>query len=110
MSSDSNLPRLGDIVYFYDENKHAFAAIVAFVHSRVSPKCDRPPVNLSIIRHDGRIRSQTEVEPAYDDGNAWRVIEKWSWPDEVPEDDYNPQPAPGTRRRQVGITDPIITN
>jgi len=110
MSDDSDIPRLGDIVYFYDDNKNAFSAIVAFVHDRVSPRCDRPLVNLAIFKHDGRNRAQTEVEPAYDTGNGWRVVEKWSWPDEVPEDDYNPSAQPGMRHRQVGITDPIQTN
>lgn len=110
MSNDSDIPRLGDILFYYDENKHAHTAIVAFVHPRFSSKCDRPILNLSILKHDGRITARTETEPAYDDGTQWRVIEKWSWPEEVPADDYNPHPAPGTRRRQVGITDPIPTH
>lgn len=107
MSVESNIPRLGDIVYFYDENKFAFAAIVAFVHDRVHGKTDRPLVNLTIFKHDGRVRAQTEVEPAYDDGEKWRLIEKWSWPDEIPTDEFKGTPSPGTRCRQVGITDPI---
>lgn len=110
MSEPSQIPRLGDIVYFYDEDKRAYAAMVAYVHPTFSRRCDRPNVNLSILKHDGRIRAQTDVEPSYEDEHGWRVINKWSWPDEIPEDDYNPDPSPTMRRMQVGLTENIVVS
>lgn len=110
-NSSTDIPRLGDIVYYFNEDKQPFAAMVAHVHEdRTDKVTGRPVCNLAIIKRDGRIAARVEVEPAYDDGDKWRLIEKWAWPDEVPEDEYNYLPPPAMRRRKVGAGEHLPTH
>lgn len=107
---DPNYPGLGDIVHFFNEDKRPFVAIVCFVHhDRIDSGTGRPVCNLAIFKHDGRNRAQVEVEPAYDDGDKWRLIEKWAWPGEVPKDQYNHgEPDPKMRIRKVGQGEHLV--
>jgi len=107
--SETDIPRLGDIVYYFDENKIPNAAIVAHVHSEKTDKITgRPVCNLAIFKRDGRIAPRVEVEPAYDDGNNWRLINKWAWPEEVPVEQYQHLPLPKMRTVKFGLGETIV--
>lgn len=93
-------PKLGDIVFWYDENKQPHAAIVSYVHPRFLH--DKPVCNLAIFKYDGRSSYKIDVEPAHHDGRLWKMMEKWSWPDEIPETEWSHLPLPTFRHRVVG--------
>jgi hypothetical protein len=106
-ASVSDYPRLGDIVYYFDEDKQPHAAIVAHIwDDRTDAVTERPVCNLAIFKHDGRIAARVEVEPAYDNGERWVLINKW--PDEVPPEQYNYRPAPKMRIRRVGLGETLV--
>lgn len=102
-SSHPDLPRLGDLVYYYDEDKRPHAATVAFIHDKVGSDGVRPICNLAITLHNGFGRGLRSVSPAFHDGKIWRLISKWSWPDEIPKKDCNLTLEPNNRTRLVGL-------
>lgn len=101
MSDDNNAPpKLGEICYYYDENKHPHAAIVAHIHARITH--DRPVLNLAVFNHEGKVANRQNIEPAHHNGTIWVMMNKWSWPDEIPTDEWSHLPPPVVRRRRVG--------
>lgn len=96
--------KLGDIVYFYDEDRQPHSAIVAHVHKDRIKQGDRPVCNLAMFKRDGRVANRPNVEPAYNNGEKWVLLNKWSWPDEVPEDEWSYLPAPVMRKELFGAT------
>lgn len=85
-------PLMGDMVYYFDEDKCPCVAFVAFVFPRKIKGSPRPICNLAIIKHDGRFAARVNVAPAiFDNSKAiWKVINRWAWPDEIPIKDLNP--------------------
>lgn len=99
---------MGDMVFYFDEDKRPYAAVVAFVHDRAVAHTKRPICNLTIYKHDGRVANRVEVGPAYFDNKIWKILGKWAWPDEVPLSSYNPFPSPQMRRRTVGAGECLV--
>lgn len=100
----SDIPLMGDMVFFFDEDNHPYVAFVAFVHTKKSRHSDRPVCNLATFKHDGRLASKVNVEPAYFDQKKgiWRTVVKWAWPDEIPSKNLNPLLSDDARGRMVG--------
>ncbi len=83
--SDDYIPKLGDIVYYIDEDRAPVAAIIAYVDQEPSAYCKRPVCNLTIFNHDGRTHARRRVEPAYHDGFRWMLLNKWAKIGEIDE-------------------------
>lgn len=103
-------PLMGDMVFYFDEDKRPYAAVVAYVHKRAVKGTRRPVCNLATYKHDGRVANRVDVEPAYFDNHTgiWRIIGKWSWPDEVPEEFFTKSPSSEMRRRRVGLGESLV--
>lgn len=102
MSAHSDVPKQGDLVYYYDEDKRVYAATVAYVTQTLGKDGIRPLCNLAIIKHSGYQSNKQAIAPAYHDGKLWRLIEKWSWPDEIPSKYYNNTMADEGRASKFG--------
>lgn len=83
------VPRLGDIVYYYDEDKVAHAGFVANVKHDKIDKTGLPLINIGYFHRSNSyfLRAQN-LSSAYHNGERWVIIERWSWPDAVPEDEH----------------------
>ena len=113
MSELPPTPRLCDFVYYFDEDKQPHAAIVAHVHDKLSlPANGRPICNLTMFKRDGKIANRLHVEPAYfnDTTQVWVLMNKWAWPDEVPDSAFNHLPPPKLRVMKVGAGEHIPTH
>lgn len=102
MSTLPDVPKLGDLVYYYDDDKRVYAATVSYVTPILGKEGIRPLCNLAIIKHSGYQSNKQGIAPAYHDGKLWRLIEKWSWPDEIPTECYNTSMADEGRARKFG--------
>lgn len=102
MAEPSDIPQLGDLVYFYDEDRRVYAAHIAYCFEKFGKGIERPICNLVMTKHDGGLARRLQIEPAYHDGSKWRMINKYSWPDEIPKDDCNWTPMEGMKRSSPG--------
>lgn len=92
------MPTLGESVLYIDEDSIGHPALVAYIHPWAH---DRPRVNLTVLKVDGRVAARQDVEPASDDGMMWIKLNKWCFWEEMPEDEWQ---TPAYRERQVGVT------
>lgn len=102
--SNSDIPKLGEMVYYYDEDKQPLPGLIAYLYPTITSPSGRPTCNITIIRRDANFAPRIKVEPAYHNGERWILINKWSFPDEVPEDEYNYLPIPKVKGMSVGST------
>jgi len=94
MSDDSEEIRIGTQVVYTDDGARPHLAFIVWIFPKISPFIDRPICNLATFDHSGYVSRQREIGPAYHDGARWHIIDKWSLPGELPEDEF----ATGTYR------------
>lgn len=105
----SDPPTLGRAVIYFDDSRQPHAAIVAHVHDNESRHIARPSCNLATFRRNGQVVARISVEPAYDDGERWHLLNKWAYPDEVPDEAWNHLPPAHGRHITIGVGETIET-
>lgn len=77
-----------DMVIYFDENRYPNIGWVAYVFKDIHGPSGRPRCNLAIVKPDGRFAQRVYVEPAYHNGVRWKLINKWAFKGEVPEEEW----------------------
>lgn len=85
----SELLIVGDMVYYFDEDRTVHAAFVCYVHPRFSQGIERPICNLASFNARCYLKLKQSIEPAYHNGDRWILINKWAYRGEIPEEEFN---------------------
>lgn len=90
-SQHPEIPSLGTQVIFFNADKQAHAAFIAWrFPDNICSTTLRPLCNLTILLGNGKVYGRKYIAPAYEDEfGTWHVLEKWAYPDEVPTGQYN---------------------